>query len=137
MTTGLVAAYPPVPMAPLGTLPCAAPRLDTGMPWLNLHDAAYCVGWGERARRASKLSSFPAIGLSVRVLGRLRALSGADDLVLPVGARSRGCLCGTRPCLRWLDLLLLVHLELDRAEWLLSKSGIIRVGALRRWQEFE
>lgn len=130
MTTGLVAAYPPVPMAPLGTLPCAAPRLDTGMPWLNLHDAAYCVGWGERARRASKFSS-PPIGLSVRVLGRLRALSGADDLVLPVGARSRGCLCGMRPCLRRLDLLLLVYLELDRAEWLLSKSCTRRAGALR------
>lgn len=73
----------------------------------------------------------PPIGLSVRVLGRPRALSGADDLVLPVGARSRGCLRGTRPCLRWLDSLLLVYLELDRAEWLLSESGMIRAGALR------
>ncbi|KAH7983362.1 hypothetical protein HPB52_011500 [Rhipicephalus sanguineus] len=39
MTTGLVAAFPPVPMAPLGSLAGGRP-----LPWLQLETTAYCVG---------------------------------------------------------------------------------------------
>ncbi|KAH7980902.1 hypothetical protein HPB49_020017 [Dermacentor silvarum] len=45
MTTGLVAAFPPVPMAPLGSLAGGRP-----LPWLQLETTSYCVGVGSSSQ---------------------------------------------------------------------------------------
>ncbi|XP_054917560.1 katanin p80 WD40 repeat-containing subunit B1 isoform X3 [Dermacentor andersoni] len=73
MTTGLVAAFPPVPMAPLGS------QLAGGrpLPWLQLETTSYCVGVEEFVAHGSTVKCL-AIG---RKSGRVMVTGGEDNKV--------------------------------------------------------
>ncbi|XP_077502512.1 katanin p80 isoform X2 [Amblyomma americanum] len=72
MTTGLVAAFPPVPMAPLGSLAGGRP-----LPWLQLETASYCVGVEEFVAHGSTVKCL-AIG---HKSGRVMVTGGEDNKV--------------------------------------------------------
>ncbi|XP_075733949.1 katanin p80 isoform X3 [Rhipicephalus microplus] len=72
MTTGLVAAFPPVPMAPLGSLAGGRP-----LPWLQLETTAYCVGVEEFVAHGSTVKCL-AIG---HKSGRVMVTGGEDNKV--------------------------------------------------------